>query len=123
VSTLDELRKRNIAEQKEDTAPVDTGTRKPVSTDGREDGHTAVRTGGSADGSTDGRQDVRADLRTRIRERLSAKAAMTTGVKATIDMTPELSKRVKRYGLDHPGGTLRQMCIVFLEEFLNEEGY
>lgn len=120
---LREIDREKVESAEPEKKAVSTGTRKPVRAEAREDGQTAVRQDASTDTRTDGREDARADLRTRIRERLAAKAEMPTGVKATIDMTPELSKRVKRYGLDHKGGTLRQMCIVFLEEFLDEEGY
>jgi hypothetical protein len=45
------------------------------------------------------------------------------GVKATIEISPELSTRFKRFGIDHNNVTLRQTVIELLDAFLTGEGY
>ncbi len=63
------------------------------------------------------------DLRERVQEKLQHKMTHATGAKATVDMSPALFHRAKRYCLDHGNLTLRQVFLTLLTEFLDEEGY
>ena len=62
-------------------------------------------------------------LLARVREALAQKTIHPTGAKATIDMSPALFHRAKRYCLDHNNITLRQLALDLLSAFLDEEGY
>lgn len=62
-------------------------------------------------------------LLARMREALSQKTIHPTGAKATVDMSPALFHRAKRYCLDHNNITLRQLVLDLLTTFLDEEGY
>ncbi|MDQ2800429.1 MAG: hypothetical protein M3Y13_12415 [Armatimonadota bacterium] len=62
-------------------------------------------------------------LLARMREALSQKTIHPTGAKATVDMSPALFHRAKRYCLDHNNITLRQLALDLLTAFLDEEGY
>jgi hypothetical protein len=44
-------------------------------------------------------------------------------VKATVDMSPELSLRAKRYCLEHGNVPVRQLFLELMTAFLDEEGY
>jgi hypothetical protein len=64
------------------------------------------------------------DLLARIRQGMESKTVPPPGgMKASVDMTPELNTRMKRYLLDHGNPTTRQFFLVVLMEILNEEGY
>lgn len=62
-------------------------------------------------------------LMMRVRERLAQKTIHPTGAKATVDMSPALFHRAKRYCLNHNNVTLRQLMLDLLTTFLDEEGY
>lgn len=64
-----------------------------------------------------------AALIARVHERLAHKTMHPTGAKATVDMSPALFHRAKRYCLDHGNVTLRQLFLDLMTAFLDEEGY
>lgn len=59
----------------------------------------------------------------RIRQALSHKMLHPTGSKATVDMSPALFHRAKRYCMEHGNVTLRQVFLDLLTAYLEEEGY
>ena len=59
----------------------------------------------------------------RVHSSLSHKMLHPTGAKATVDMSPALFHRAKRYCLDHGNVTLRQLFLDLMTAFLDEEGY
>jgi hypothetical protein len=104
--------------------PARTGGSTAGMTEGREGRRTARRTGGStaahadkATGSTD-----RDDLLARVRAALQQRRTYVGGVKPTIDISPELSDRVRLYCAQHRGVTLRQLVTELLDAFLTAEG-
>ena len=148
MSTLAELRRQNIAEQKADEAeqlandppaPVDTETeqpessasteiRKPVRTQARKEASTDGRKQASTQGRKQALKQVRESVSTdglaaRVREALELKRNHTGGVKATVEMSPELSKRAKTYCLEQGVSSVRVLCLELLEAFLSEEGF
>ncbi len=64
-----------------------------------------------------------AALIARVHETLAHKTMHPTGAKATVDMSPALFHRAKRYCLDHGNVTLRQLFLDLMTAFLDEEGY
>lgn len=54
---------------------------------------------------------------------LASREPLEGGVKATVDMSPELSSRAKRYLADHRGQSTRQVLIALFDAFLAEKGY
>ncbi len=64
-----------------------------------------------------------AALIVRVHECLTRKTMHPTGAKATVDMSPALFHRAKRYCLDHGNVTLRQLFLDLMTAFLDEEGY
>jgi len=64
-----------------------------------------------------------AALIARVHESLAHKMMHPTGAKATVDMSPALFHRAKRYCLDHGNVTLRQLFLDLMTAFLDEEGY
>lgn len=87
--------------------------------EGLKDGRTGGRTGGRTEGGADGRKDLRETVLTGIEQ----KRTYQGGVKATIEISPELSTRFKRFGIDHNNVSLRQTMIELLDAFLTGEGY
>jgi len=67
--------------------------------------------------------DKSARLIARVHESLAHKMLHPTGAKATVDMSPALFHRAKRYCLDHGNVTLRQLFLDLMTAFLDEEGY
>lgn len=59
----------------------------------------------------------------RVREGIARKTAHPGGIKASVDISPELSLRVKRYCLDHGNVPVRLVFVELLTAFLEEEGY
>ena len=153
MSTLADLRRQNIAEQKGEEPPVsadaeartsalpqaDTETKEPepsVSTEIRKSVSPQARKEGSTDGrkrvSTQASKGVREQARTdvsagalaaHVKEALERKKTYPGGVKATVDMSPELSKRAKMYCLEHDVSSVRVLCLELLDAFLAEEGF
>ena len=54
---------------------------------------------------------------------LAQKVVHPGGVKATVDMSRELSLRAKRYCLEHGNIPVRQLFLELMTAFLVEEGY
>lgn len=149
MSTLADLRRQNIAEQRGEGEPapadaevrtsvstqedkeedkrdssVDTETRKPVRTQVRKEGGTEVRKRVSKQAPTPALTEVITDsLTARVKEALELKRNHPGGVKATVEMSPELSKRAKTYCLEHDLSSVRVLCLELLEAFLAEEGF
>ena len=155
MSTLADLRRQNIAEQKgeEPPAPADAEVRtsalpqareekepekaeSSVDTEFRKSARTQVRKEGSTDGrkqastqvSKEALTPVPKDVSTdvfleRVRESLERKRNHTGGVKATVDLSPELSKRAKKYCLESDVSSVRVLFIELLDAFLTEEGF
>ncbi len=149
MSTLADLRRQNIAEQKGEgePAPADAEVRTSVSTqadteldESKPSVNAEVRKHGSAqarkEGSTGARTRVskqalapvlteapKDSLTARVKEALEQKRSHQGGVKATVEMSPELSKRAKTYCLEHDLSSVRVLCLELLESFLTEEGF
>lgn len=70
-------------------------------------------------------EDARRDalFLARVREAVSHKVIHPTGAKATVDMSPALFHRAKRYCNAHGNLSLRQVFLELLTLFLEEEGY
>ena len=64
-----------------------------------------------------------AALIARVQAMLAQKTLHPNGAKATVDMSPALFHRAKRYCLDHGNVTLRQLFLDLMTAFLDEEGY
>ncbi len=64
-----------------------------------------------------------AALIARVQSMLAHKTLHPNGAKATVDMSPALFHRAKRYCLDHGNVTLRQLFLDLMTAFLDEEGY
>ena len=64
-----------------------------------------------------------AALIARVQTMLAHKTLHPNGAKATVDMSPALFHRAKRYCLDHGNVTLRQLFLDLMTAFLDEEGY
>ena len=58
-----------------------------------------------------------------LRAQITRKAVHPSGVKVTVDMSPELFWRLKRYSRDHGNPSLRQVCIEVVTAFLEQEEY
>jgi hypothetical protein len=162
MTTLDELRRANLQEQRraaETTIPVatplaaatpdPTGTPEGAGTlSGGETpaaaGHAALRGNGTATASTASGRRATAATETstapeddeddpvtrkaramydRFHRSIARKVVHPTGVRATIDMPPELFWRVKRYCHDHNNLTVRQLFLDLTMALLDEEGY
>jgi hypothetical protein len=161
MSTLADLRRQNIAEQKgEDspTSPASTELRTSVSTHASTEpstdaiaetleaegvevppissANTEIRKSASTQARKEGSAQVRERvskqastgvgtqaLAVQVRDALDRKRNHIGGVKATVDMSPELSKRAKKYCLEHDVSSVRVLCLELLEAFLTEEGF
>ena len=64
-----------------------------------------------------------AALIARVHAMLTHKTLHPNGAKVTVDMSPALFHRAKRYCLDHGNVTLRQLFLDLMTAFLDEEGY
>lgn len=123
--------------------PVNTGLREPVDTEARTDGSTEVRENVSpqarqdgrtagraqarkparADGGTGGSADGSPDLLAAVEAALQSREPLVGGVKATVDMSPDLSTRARRYLADNRGQSTRQVLIALLDAYLAAKGY
>ncbi len=72
---------------------------------------------------TDPDAEKSAALLARVHSMLAHKTLHPNGAKATVDMSPALFHRSKRYCLDHGNVTLRQLFLDLMTAFLDEEGY
>lgn len=102
---------------------VSTQVRKPVSAEASksagEEARAYVSKSASKTVSTDGRMDMMAAVEAALEKR----EPLIGGVKATVDMSPGLSTRAKRYLADHRGQSTRQVLIALFDAFLTEKGY
>lgn len=89
-------------------APVLPSARRPAREEGQE---------GADPGVTE------AGLVAFVEGRLASREPLVGGVKATVDMSPELSSRAKRYLADHRGQSTRQILIELFDAFLTVKGY
>lgn len=97
------------------SAEVRKPARDEASTDVRKSASTAVRKAVSTASSE--------DFLTVVDTSLSSREPLLGGVKATVDMSPELSTRAKRYLADHRGQSTRQVMIALFDAFLKAKGY
>lgn len=99
----------------EASTPVSTGAskpaRKPVSKSVNTSAREAVRPPGEG------------DFLAAVEAILDSREPLIGGVKATVDMSPELSSRAKRYLADHRGQSTRQLLLALFDAFLTEKGY
>ena len=141
MSTLADLRRQNIAEQRGEGEPIpaDAEVRTPASaqpsteeetpeisasTEVRKSVSTQARKEVSKQVPASALTDVAKDsLTARVKEALELKRNHQGGVKATVEMSPELSKRAKTYCLEHDFSSVRVLCLELLEAFLAEEGF
>jgi hypothetical protein len=145
MSTLADLRRQNIAEQKGEGEPlpadaeVRTSALPQPSTEeetSEPSAFTEIRKSVSTQASKEPRKRVSKQLPThaltevtadsltaRVKEALELKRNHQGGVKATVEMSPELSKRAKTYCLEHDFSSVRVLCLELLEAFLAEEGF
>ena len=77
----------------------------------------------TADLDADPEAERSAALIARVQTLLAQKTPHPNGAKATVDMSPALFHRAKRYCLDHGNVTLRQLFLDLMTAFLDEEGY
>lgn len=90
----------------------------------RKDGSKAASArGGSGGGGGSAGVVAAVPLEDQVRDALAQKRTHGGGTKASVDMTPELSLRLKRYCLDHGNVTTRQLLIELASAFLEREGY
>ncbi len=73
--------------------------------------------------AVDAEAEKSAALIARVHSLLTHKALHPNGAKATVDMSPALFHRAKRYCLDHGNVTLRQLFLDLMTAFLDSEGY
>lgn len=117
----EERRGEQVAEP-EDNAHLRIAASAQVSTSAREDASKSVREEVSASVPAPASAEEK-DLVVRVREALAAKRTHTGGTKASVDMSPELSRRVKRYCLDKEVPSSRVLMLELLTAFMDEEGY
>ena len=77
----------------------------------------------TAEPAIDAETEKSAALIARVHSMLAQKTLHPNGAKATVDMSPALFHRSKRYCLDHGNVTLRQLFLDLMTAFLDEEGY
>ena len=141
MTTLAELRLANLREQKKsaqepaDAVPEPAPTAAPIpqvsaaypAPPAREDdlvlAQYLTEAEPPAEVSADPDAEKSAALIARVQESLAHKTMHPTGAKATVDMSPALFHRAKRYCLDHGNVTLRQLFLDLMTAFLDEEGY
>jgi len=128
MTTLAELRIANLREQKKSAQePADPEPDHAPEPAGREDDLVLAQylTDSEAPAALppDPEAEKSAALIARVHESLAHKMMHPTGAKATVDMSPALFHRAKRYCLDHGNVTLRQLFLDLMTAFLDEEGY
>lgn len=137
MTTLAELRLANLREQKKsaqepaEAAPAAPSvTPDPPTTGPAARGDDLVLAqyltdadSSAADAPSDPEAEKSASLIARVHESLAHKIMHPTGAKATVDMSPALFHRAKRYCLDHGNVTLRQLFLDMMTAYLDEEGY
>ncbi len=135
MTTLAELRLANLREQKKTAAdpaiaeaPPEAAAPTHAAPPAREDDLVLAQYLTDADQSSpppaaDPEAEKSAVLIARVHAALEHKTQHPSGAKATVDMSPALFHRAKRYCLDHGNVTLRQLFLDLMTAFLEEEGY
>jgi len=137
MTTLAELRLANLREQKKSAPqtaevapePASLAAPDPLTSGGAARGDDLVLAQYLTDAEPpaealpDPEAERSAALIARVHESLAHKLMHPTGAKATVDMSPALFHRAKRYCLDHGNVTLRQLFLDLMTAFLDEEGY
>ena len=125
ADSSDDAQMRNGADA-QIRAQVSTQARPPASEQAREEASTGALAEASKEVSerarTRGREQIE-DIATAVRDALRLRRIHAGGTKASVDMTPELSVRLKRYCLDHGDVSGRQVMLELLIAFLEAEGY
>ena len=148
MTTLAELRLANLREQKKSAQSPETAAPQPVPTatpvvlsvepklvpkpqedlvlaqyltDAEQAPMADLKAASAAVAKATESADAR--LIARVHDSLAHKMLHPTGAKATVDMSPALFHRAKRYCLDHGNVTLRQLFLDLMTAFLDEEGY
>ena len=100
--------------------------RKPSRTSGRKERQKEGRTAGLPEDPVPADavrpQALGPDLRAQVRETVGEKRIYQGGVKATLDLAPDLSTRFKRYSIDHHNVTLRQLMTELLSSLPERRG-
>ena len=112
-------------------AEVSTAGSKDALTDAGTEGRRPARRQGRMEGSKEGKKDARTHTREEgtvdfleaVDAALASREPLVGGVKATVDMSPELSTRSKRYLADHRGQNTRQVLIALFDAYLSAKGY
>lgn len=126
---LTEVRTYGSTEAREDASEeVRAQARQEASADVKPSARKSARKEAPAEGRKHGRTDmiVLPDtdiIMKMVEETLASREPLIGGVKATVDMSPELSTRAKRYLADHRGQNTRQVMIALLDTFLAVKGY
>ncbi len=136
MTTLAELRLANLREQKKSAPQPAEAAPEPAPATAPEPPPAPAARGDDlvlaqyltdaeppADAPADPEAEKSAALIARVHESLAHKTMYPTGAKATVDMSPALFHRAKRYCLDHGNVTLRQLFLDLMTAFLDEEGY
>ena len=132
MTTLAELRLANLREQKKSAQEPAEAVLEPApvaapAPPSREDDLVLAQyltdSDQSAEMPADPEAEKSAALIARVHQTLSHRTMHPTGAKATVDMSPALFHRAKRYCLDHGNVTLRQLFLDLMTAFLDEEGY
>ena len=130
MTTLAELRIANLREQKksaQEPAGLEPDRAATPDSLAREDDLVLAQylTDSEAPAAlpADPEAEKSAALIARVHASLAHKMMHPTGAKATVDMSPALFHRAKRYCLDHGNVTLRQLFLDLMTAFLDEEGY
>lgn len=130
MTTLAELRIANLREQKKSAQePAGPEPDRAAASDplAREDDLVLAQYLTDSEAPTalpaDPEAEKSATLIARVHASLAHKMMHPTGAKATVDMSPALFHRAKRYCLDHGNVTLRQLFLDLMTAFLDEEGY
>jgi len=136
MTTLAELRLANLREQKKSAPQPAEAAPESATAAAPEPPTPAVRGDdlvlaqyltdsepSAAEAPADPEAEKSAALIARVHECLARKTMYPTGAKATVDMSPALFHRAKRYCLDHGNVTLRQLFLDLMTAFLDEEGY
>ncbi len=132
MTTLAELRLANLREQKKSAQEPAEAAPEPAqpivpAPPAREDDLVLAQyltdSEPPAEMPADPEAEKSAALIARVHQTLAHRTMHPTGAKATVDMSPALFHRAKRYCLDHGNVTLRQLFLDLMTAFLDEEGY
>ncbi len=132
MTTLAELRLANLREQKKSAQEPAEAVTEPAPAiapvpSPREDDLVLAQyltdSEPSAAAPPDPEAEKSAAIIARVHQTLAHRTMHPTGAKATVDMSPALFHRAKRYCLDHGNVTLRQLFLDLMTAFLDEEGY